>query len=878
MSSSSSTASAVVNPTTFHASSSASSLPQTIDASQSQHSARPVSDMQQVNGESSTTSTPPTASDPNIDVDPSIIEALKGKDRIYVLKLGEQMESLIQDRRPKLETQPSTSYQRLLVHRCSAYYKLSPETDLTTKAIVVHLNPDSRIPSRRIFELVPAETTTQPAFKIMRRVPDKNRSKPQSQAGSVAGEDADLSDNDPISETGSLGGRSAAESIKKRMTIEEREAAYNEARNRIWMGFDENRREKEKDMSASSSSLSLASGSTNGGGGSSLGEGDDGSSPATESEWSGPSVSRDKKEGKRSMNPIPAGPGRSLRPSGLYHPNGSTSSRNSRAASPAVKYASLYEPQAQAPYDAYQHPQPPNSGYPAPYPYPYPPPNQPMHHPQYMNPYGYYPQPFPPYHSQPPPQPNADPSVPLDMYQQPPHPAPYSGPYWPHTSSPAPQQAAQPIQSHPHPPPPHQGHNHPVNPPPPPNPIPQFPPFIPPSHPYAYSVSYYPPPGQPMHPPPPPSHAPPPSLYDPSAPGAPNGPALSGPNLGNMAPINSRNIATRGTSLPSNIGVVNKPRNPGPVPVQPPRTWSYGPGVGGPGFPAGSVVSSSSSGGETVGPRFNSPRRATGGTGGMNNRASSNDDIASTTSSSTTSSASRKPPLTPSSQHPLPARPDWAVGLKPQPSLRHQDNSTRTTPPSNGNSARNGAPNRLPSQPPVSLQGTDFPPLIGSNGSAPGTERRTSVVPAGAWNTPPPLRTGILSPNGGPNNQRLEESDHGFERPPPKSAELYNPKTSRKSPQTNGLNRTSPSSSSFGERDREGRPLLSHGNDSVNHLVGQVASLSMMDEQGAINTNTNGLIITAGNPNASGSSSLKSTPTTPVVGVGVGTRETSALA
>lgn len=33
------------------------------------------------------------------DVDPQIVEALKSKDRIYVLKLGEQMEGLINDRR-----------------------------------------------------------------------------------------------------------------------------------------------------------------------------------------------------------------------------------------------------------------------------------------------------------------------------------------------------------------------------------------------------------------------------------------------------------------------------------------------------------------------------------------------------------------------------------------------------------------------------------------------------------------------------------------------------------------------------------------------------------------------------------------------------------
>lgn len=33
------------------------------------------------------------------DVDPQILEALKSKDRLYVLKLGELMEGLINDRR-----------------------------------------------------------------------------------------------------------------------------------------------------------------------------------------------------------------------------------------------------------------------------------------------------------------------------------------------------------------------------------------------------------------------------------------------------------------------------------------------------------------------------------------------------------------------------------------------------------------------------------------------------------------------------------------------------------------------------------------------------------------------------------------------------------
>src|SRR6266702_1633474 len=72
---------------------------------------------------------------------------------------------------------------------------------------------------------------------------------------------------------------------------------------------------------------------------------------------------------------------------------------------------------------------------------------------------------------------------------------------------------------------------------------------------------------------------------------------------------------------------------------------------------------------------------------------------------SSTSSSSR----TTSSQHPLPPRPDWAVGLKPNPTLH----PTRPT-------ARNGGPrNHTTSAPPVLLQPADFPPLGGAR-AAPG--------------------------------------------------------------------------------------------------------------------------------------------------------------
>ncbi|KAG6897427.1 hypothetical protein C0992_001588 [Termitomyces sp. T32_za158] len=389
-------------------------------------------------------STPPLPDpldlDADVDVDPQILEALKSKDRIYVLKLGELIESLITDRRPRIDLTPSTSYQRLLVHRCAAYYKVAPENDPASKGIFVVATSDSRMyarplvssssslmphsPARRICDLVPPEATAAPAFKIMRRSPpDRRPHRSQSQAGSVVGDEGDLSDADP-SESGSLGGRSNAtgRSNKSRMTIEEREAAYNEARSRIFMGFEE--KEKEKDMSASSSSISLASGSTSGGGGSSVsGDLDEPvSSPATESEYSAPS--REKRVGR---NGSASSSSRSLR-SGHYNSN-QGSSRNSRASSPSpFTYANIYEPNQTTFYDH------PPAGYnnSSHYMYPYPAPGMPS--PPYYGAYPYYQYSYP---TPPPPPPHntSDPSTPSSgdpygsgMYHQyawtppPPHP------------------------------------------------------------------------------------------------------------------------------------------------------------------------------------------------------------------------------------------------------------------------------------------------------------------------------------------------------------------------------------------------------------------------------------------------------------------------
>lgn len=84
-------------------------------------------------------------------------------------------------------------------------------------------------PAKRISELVPPEESVLPAFQIMRRTTN-DRSKSSSRATSTDG--GDLTDDEayPNGSTRSQG----SSKNKKFMTMEEREAAYNEARSRIF--------------------------------------------------------------------------------------------------------------------------------------------------------------------------------------------------------------------------------------------------------------------------------------------------------------------------------------------------------------------------------------------------------------------------------------------------------------------------------------------------------------------------------------------------------------------------------------------------------------------------------------------------------------------
>ncbi|KZT27919.1 hypothetical protein NEOLEDRAFT_1130422 [Neolentinus lepideus HHB14362 ss-1] len=693
-----------------------------------------------------------------LEVDPIIVEALRSKDRLFVLRLGEQMESLITEQKTQIDVQPSTTYQKLLVHRCAGYYKLRPENDSVAKGLVIIRTFESKIPSRRLSDLVPVELPSAPAFKIMMRGSKDRRSKALSQAGSVAGDDADLSDVEP-SESGSIGGRSSVTS-KKHMTIEEREAAYKEARTRIFMDFEEKEKEKEKDMSGSSSTRSLVSGS--GGETSSVGDIDDSNSTApTESEWSGP-IAHDKREvrrGKGSSN-------RSLR----------SSARGSRATSPAFTYASLYEPPvAGSSYDP-QMGVPPPQGYVPQYMYPYPVPPGQAPGQGYLAPFPYY-APYP-YPHQAYPLTQSEPVSPSGGEMYGPFSPPHVG-YNPYTWGPPQQQLPPPGSVQGQPSQPQQSPNQPTgipqSQPVPQYPLPNAPMYAPPYAPPHMYGQYPMPPYYPAQSAPPPQLAQPmptspqmqPQLMYPTELSFANGPSspartsANGNGSGNGSANHSRTSSRNGSNHGGRRGA-----------PQARHAWTYGPGVGNYG------------GNETVGPRLTSSMRRQSGASNLSSLSTGNrtpgDETSSIASSSTSSSSRRTFTSTSTtSKHPLPARPDWAVGLKPQPHRHHDHNNN-----GNGSTQQQSQPS-----PP---QSTDFPPLTLS-------PPPKAPVTAGAWTNSSSTRS-ILMPNAAqpgqpstygsalvqyPNsngnaNQTPRLDSQAFERPPPKgSAELFNPKARR---------------------------------------------------------------------------------------------------
>ncbi|CAE6455297.1 unnamed protein product [Rhizoctonia solani] len=621
------------------------------------------------------TSTSAASSDPGTrdEPDPTIIEALNSsKDRLFVLKLGDDFDSLLNERGTpgkRCTYVPPSSYQRMLVHRCAQYYKLLIEAD--AKTISVMLGPESRAPKSRISEIVPMEQAPAPAFKIMRRnVDERARAKQPGRADSTGDDQPD--------------GTAPSEDLKRRaqMTIEERTAAYNQARSRIFEGF------QEKDDPPSTPPTRRDSANS-------------------EPRWVDKQRRSDLSSSSRGspapqdMTTIPA----SYYPPMLFNPN---------APSAPVHSPQQYEP---------------NATQPPPVPY--------MYGPQYYPMYAYYPQPQ--Y------DPRQGPAPGMQMYAPPPPPP--QGVAYPFP----PQHAATwppPIQSQPQP----QPQTHPETqrhafPPMPPPPQPgrhmhvQNDPFPPHQYMQPYQYAGY------MHQP----------VLVPTPPDA--------PGSGHSSRSGSRNGHSGHASNGSNGGAKG-PRAPvgpwgAPTLATPMRVVTG---------PNRRLSTSSSS---------TSAYSGSGGGAGSGSRTPA-DETASIASSASSSSSRRTYTSTSTtSKHPLPARPDWAVGLMAEPNLS-RTTSTSSTDSRLRMTSRSSSGNQIPraGSGPVKLGAntTDFPPL-NSNGN--GTANNGAR--AGAWGregSPANLFNSTMTPPPVPPaaGRRFEETD-SIGRPVPKSFGLYNPTT-----------------------------------------------------------------------------------------------------
>ncbi|KAG8835065.1 hypothetical protein FRC17_005418 [Serendipita sp. 399] len=729
---------------------------------------------------------------PAMDIDSPIVDALKSsKDRLYVLKLGETMENLISQGKlyAQVELQPASTYQRLLIHRCAAFYHLTQESSSSTSTVSVIVTADSRIPSKRISELVPPEETVLPAFQIMRRV---DRPKTVSRATSVDGNLTDEGD-----ETRSQGSGSKK---KVHRTIEEREADYHKARSRIFMDFEE------KDAASSGGAVSSAASIvsyTGGSTGMSSVDGDGASIAPTESEYSAPAGRV--KEAWSTSGSYAGSNGRGKQASGASHSAGSMRPSAPPFTSPNV--SPPFPPQGTVHYipdptvSAAMPPPPPPSVI-------HGPPSRPASQASHQS-NSSYDQRAQGHSHHPPSQPYQQQPINQNTFPSPPSYTPQ------HPSGPPPPNPMPPNQNrsvkNPNPPP--SGH------PPGRNVGPTIRPTASingvPNLPLANHHAGNVPPSNPTQL----VHNTPWNQQSTGGPGelVPNGPARPGENnrSGGGAPSSAG-----GSSLPGR-GMARNPWG----------NYSYGPGVG-----IGGMQTVNAAGPNTTIPRapdglnirilppITLDNHSTGSSNGSSSSARKRnamggntktlgDETSSVTSSSSssskrtfTSNASSQPPQ----HHPLPERPDWVLGARPGPGGTMQSRN-KAVPPSVGVARPSPSPSTAPSSQldttssVSSVAGSDskeFPPLgsgsDGRGGTSPGgpgqvSRSKAATSPTNAWNnalTSSPARSAAtvsgpaslpprpaVGSTGRPDGiPRLDDVDTGFERPPPKSgAALFNP-------------------------------------------------------------------------------------------------------
>ncbi|KAL4968990.1 putative R3H domain protein [Aspergillus stella-maris] len=181
--------------------------------------------------------------------DEKLLEAMKSpKDRLLILQLEEKVRAFIQNSKEQsLELPPSNAFGRLLAHKLGDYYHLTHFVDNNVTSVRLHRTPFCRLPPPLSLIHSATNTTpppTVPAMKIMRRTDGERPSTEgsiaaSSSAASKATSDAGDSGNDADRGGSSTGATPAKDRLV--LTREEREAKYQEARERIFRDFSESK-------------------------------------------------------------------------------------------------------------------------------------------------------------------------------------------------------------------------------------------------------------------------------------------------------------------------------------------------------------------------------------------------------------------------------------------------------------------------------------------------------------------------------------------------------------------------------------------------------------------------------------------------------------
>ncbi|KAH8596433.1 hypothetical protein B0O99DRAFT_620436 [Bisporella sp. PMI_857] len=165
--------------------------------------------------------------------DEKLLEALESsKDRIFLLRLEQEVIQFVKNsQEPFIDLPPCNSFCRMLTHKLADYYHMTHQVDTAGVAgsIRIFRTPFCRLPPPlQSISNPPTNTNTPPptlpAMKIMRRGGDG---------------DTGPSPSKTTSETGSDGKDKNSLSAKEKLSREEREAAYNKARERIFGNMDE---------------------------------------------------------------------------------------------------------------------------------------------------------------------------------------------------------------------------------------------------------------------------------------------------------------------------------------------------------------------------------------------------------------------------------------------------------------------------------------------------------------------------------------------------------------------------------------------------------------------------------------------------------------